>query len=271
MKELVWGSGFSAAVLIAFLAFVAFGWPGGENDCLEPDEHGHNSCYCEAFVEADIGKPGVRQPFNTWSNLYSLATGALLGFIIWWNRRNGLPASPNRFKSTHFYPITYLLVLIFLGLGSMWFHASIIDWAGVFDQISMFTYACFLLFYSIVRLSDRDLVFYIGYPLGVVALTIPAIAGVDSLYLIIIAVGLYLLAQGWIWLRADLREGWGPFWKFWVPAAACMLVATLFWALSQTGGPLCLDTHAFQFHGLWHLLAGAMAFLLYFFFRSAPG
>ena len=47
-------------------------------------------------------------------------------------------------------------------------------------------------------------------------------------------------------------------------------LATLAWVLSQTGGAWCLQTHAFQFHGLWHWLAGAAAILLYFFWRAAP-
>ena len=54
----------------------------------------------------------------------------------------------------------------------------------------------------------------------------------------------------------------------WCVAVGCILVATLFWALSQTGGPLC-NANGPQPHGLiWHPLAGVMAVLLYFFWRD---
>jgi len=66
-----------------------------------------------------------------------------------------------------------------------------------------------------------------------------------------------------------VRNEWAPFWKFWVPGVVSILLSTLFWVLSQTDAPLCFKTHAFQFHGIWHMGAGATALLLYFFWRSA--
>lgn len=271
MRELIWGGGFSVLVLGAFLLFVAFGWPGDVNNCVISPDGTENTCYCEKFDVADIGKPGVRQPFNTWSNLYSLVSGLVLGLVIWSRRKNGLATTDNRMNSTHFYPITYLLLVIFLGLGSMWFHASIVEWAGWFDQFSMFTFASFLVWYTVVRMTQLDWLFYVFYPITVVLLSILGIVGVPSFVLILVAVVAYVVLQVIVWASfKDVRVTDGMSIFLWVMAALSMGAAVGVWVPSQTGGPLCLDTHWFQFHGLWHLLAGVMALFLYFYWIRAP-
>jgi hypothetical protein len=42
----------------------------------------------------------------------------------------------------------YIFAILFLGLDSMWFHASLKEWGGVTDFASVFAYAAFLVFYS---------------------------------------------------------------------------------------------------------------------------
>ena len=273
MKEAIVAGGFSALVLIPFLIFVAAGWPGKENSCVTDTDGGRiaNSCYCEAFQRADIGKPGVRQPFNTWSNLYALATGGILALVVYMNRSKGQPSSSNRMRSTDFYPLFYIAVVIFLGLGSMWFHASLTHWGGVVDNASMYTFTNFIIFYTIVRITDVDLLFYIGYPVATALLIFTAARGADSLIVVLFSVGAYALLQAIIVLfMPKVRNSLGPWMYFWLPALISICFATLAWVLSQTGGPWCLETHAFQFHGLWHWLAGATAILMYFFWRAAP-
>jgi hypothetical protein len=54
----------------------------------------------------------------------------------------------------------------------------------------------------------------------------------------------------------------------WWLAVACIGLATFFWVSSQTGRYMCDPHSKFQPHGLlWHPLAGAMALLLYFYWR----
>lgn len=272
MRELLVAVGFSALVLIPFLLFVSAGWPGQENSCVTNRAPGQaNSCYCEEFDRTDIlqNRPGVRQPFNTWSNLYALVTGGIVAWFVYKNRKSG--AGGNRMVSTNLYPLLYIAVVIFLGLGSMWFHGSMTQWGGVFDNLSMYTFTNFMIFYTLVRLTDNDKVFYIGYPAATLLLTILAIAGVSSLILTIISVAAYLAAELIIWIgmprvRNDLKS----ILKFWLTGVAAIGLAVAVWLPSQTGGPLCLDTHMFQFHGLWHILAGVTAVLLYFYWRASP-
>ncbi len=272
MREFVVGATFSTAVLLPFLVFVAAGWPGKADPCVaDVRAPGGNSCYCESFNAADIGKPGVRQPANTWSNLYSLATGAFVGFMIWRNRRRGLAGGANRMRSTEIYPLLYLCVLIFLGLGSMWFHASLVGWAGSFDQLSMFAYSLFLVTYTLVRMLDRDWPMYTLYPAAVVLLTLLGMFGVPSFLLIVITVAVYLGLEAWIWFGlGELKVNTRAVLFYWLPGVGAILAAVVIWILSQTGGALCAPDSALQGHAAWHLLAGVMAVLLYFYWRAAP-
>ncbi len=86
---IVWGA---AIVLIlgVFLGFVAGGWPGEPDSCLVPTEDADNTCYCEEFDRADVeaGEPGVRQPVNTWVNLYAIATSLQLPLSSIWTAGN---------------------------------------------------------------------------------------------------------------------------------------------------------------------------------------
>ena len=116
-----------------------------------------------------------------------------------------------------------------------------------------------------------DWLFYIGYPVATVLLIVTAALGADSLIVVLFSVGAYAILQTIIVLfMPKVRNAAGPWLYFWLPAVGSIGLATLAWVLSQTGGPWCLPTHAFQFHGLWHWLAGATAILLYFFWRAAP-
>jgi hypothetical protein len=158
-----------------------------------------NTCFCEAFDPADVlaHARGVRQPVNTWFNLYSIAhrrsggPGDVPG-------PQGRPSGENVMRSDNFIADLYVFAVLFLGLGSMWFHASIVGWAGNFDGLSMYIYAAFLVFYTLRRLVAADWVFWVFYPITVVVfLIIHAIWQWEfkSLILIIILVAAYLALE----------------------------------------------------------------------------
>jgi hypothetical protein len=271
----VWGIG-TVAVLLPFLIFVAAGWPGDVNGCTKATTYHPpqpNTCYCEAFDKkaAEGHGGGVRQPVNTWFNLYSILKSFLVALFVYFDRDAGGGSSPIRTDSL--YPDIYIFAVLFLGLGSMWFHGSLKNWGGVTDLLSMFIYAAFLVFYTIRRLWAADWFFYIFYPITVVLFTVIGALWqwqFQSLVLILILVAAYLTFEIIIWAQTGkvMQGNLGTI-VLWVSAVTCIILATIFWALSQTGGPLCDPKSAFQPHGLlWHPLAGAMAVLLYFYWRE---
>lgn len=273
---IVWGAGI-VLVLGAFLIFVLAGWPGAENNCIHDTP---NSCYCEAFNRAQVvsGAPGVRQPVNTWFNLYSIMTSFVVALMVYFDRTAG--GAPNPIRSDDLVPDLYIFAVQFLGLGSMWFHGSLKEWGGWLDLASMFVYAAFLVFYSVRRFwsgtFSSNLFFWGAYG-GTVALF--TIVGGEwqwkykSLILILILVAAYLAIEFYIWGSSGKWAQGKVLTQFlWLAAVVAIGLATLFWALSQTGGPLCDPNSFFQPHGLlWHPLAGVMAVLLYFYWREDEG
>jgi Ceramidase len=269
----VWGGGI-LLILVPFLIFVGTGWPGKENSCLY--EKPFDGCFCEEFNKVDVlkGNPGVRQPVNTWFNLYSIATAFLVAWVVYKDREaldSGTP--PNLMKSNTLMPDVYIFAVLFLGLGSMWFHASIKQWGGLFDGLSMYIYASFLVWYSWRRLWNCSIFFWIGYPATVIFFT-SMHNRIPSFVLILILVIAYVIVEVSIWIRTgrvmQRVEGSTLTPVLWVSAVVAILMATFFWKLSQTGGLLCWPKSAFQAHGLlWHPLAGVMAVLLYFYWRES--
>lgn len=268
--ELGVAGGFSLAILLPFLLFVALGWPGEPDPCIsERSRTADNTCYCEQFDRAEIGEPGVRQPFNTWSNLYSILTGAFVAFFVYWNRASGVSAVGNRMRSTQFYPLLYICVVIFLGLGSMWFHASLVHWGGVFDNVSMYTFVNFQWLYSLVRMSNWDWVFYVGYPLFTVFFTVLNAVGVPGFAIVVVMTAAYFALEITIAFQPNIRTDALGYLAYYLPAALSFLTAVIVWELSKTGGALCDPEADFQWHGVWHWLAGVTAVLFYFYWRRA--
>ncbi|HEX8738422.1 MAG TPA: ceramidase domain-containing protein [Pyrinomonadaceae bacterium] len=260
----------SVVILGAFLFFVAIGFPGAKDSCV--DSKPDNTCFCEKFVEAEIGTPGVRQPVNTWLNLYALGTSFIVAAFVYMSRKEyGSSGAPNVISSTSLIADLYIFAVLFLGLGSMWFHASLTKWGGIFDGLSMYIYASYLVFYSIRRFWDSDAFFWIGYGVTVVVFTVLHAIEVPSVILIILLVAAYVAIEVYTWIRTKKWAQGKLLTRFlWIAAVVSILLATLFWALSQTGAPMCDPTSKFQPHGwLWHPLAGLMAVLLYFYWRHA--
>src|SRR5262249_28929859 len=220
-------------------------------------------------------KPGIRQVENTWLNLYALGTGTLVGIFMWCQRRRRednpgeFASDQNRMRTTDWAPLLYLPALIFLGLGSMWFHASLVDWGGFFDQASMYLFAGYLWFYTLTRAINKDWPMYTLYPISVVVMIVFGVLGIKSLVIIFAVVcGGYFAAEVAIWASIPAaRPSVLAILAYWVPAFLSFGAAVVFWILSDSGKALCFPT-GFQFHSLWHMLAGAMAVLLYFYWRE---
>jgi len=313
---IVWAGGV-VIVLGSFLIFVLAGWPGDANGCLwgndkaspqgaaafiPPGPHAtaaqrkaydaltkqvarDNTCYCEAFSVPDsaLGRPGVRQHVNTWFNLYSIGTSLIIAFGVYFSRNEG---SSKLIESTTWMPDVYIFAALFLGLGSMWFHASMKEWAGMTDTASMYTFMGFLVFFTIRRLWDNAWLFWIGYIVTILTFTLvgeklsqdnPG-APVSEI-LILILVFAYFVFESILWCNdgagAWYANWWSHFWfggsqvswRWWV-AVVSILTAMLFWNLSQTGKPLCSPNSFWQPHGLvWHPLAGLCALFVYFYWK----
>ncbi|HYU96923.1 MAG TPA: hypothetical protein VE989_12250 [Sphingomicrobium sp.] len=270
-------------VLLGEIIFLAYGtgWPATPDTCLTLN----GDCYCEWFDPelARTGAKGIRQPVNTWSNLYALFTAAWVACRMMRDRKEATPYNVMRSNS----PIAdaAVFVVLFLGLGSMWFHASMSSAASWMDGFSMYVFAGYLVFYTIDRLlvmrgvsePTRNLVFWVGWPLNAIIYTDIAGLQVKSEILIGILVGVYILGELFIGLLGGkkFKDGWIG-WKdgraaiYWWCGLILFGLAILFRWLGGDDGPWCFENGKtwFQPHGLlWHTFSGIMALLLYFYWR----
>ncbi|HEX8368935.1 MAG TPA: hypothetical protein VF604_10375 [Pyrinomonadaceae bacterium] len=263
-------------ILFAFLIFRDLGWGGKPDECI--DAKPHNGCYCEEFKKDDVikDKPGVRQPVNTWSNLYAIITSFIVAYFVYTDRKkytnehSAADTAPNIIGSSSWKADLYIFAVLFLGLGSMWFHASLKEWGGLLDGVSMYVFASYLVFYSARRFFNSDCVFWLGYLCSLLFFTLMSNLGVDSVINIGILVGAYAVLEIYISWRTKILQGKLKTILLWAFAFVAIIAATIFRGLSETGGSLCFPTSWFQPHGLlWHPLAGVMAVLLYFYWRDA--
>ena len=248
----------TAAVVVASIAlctaFALADWPGAPNACVMEGD-----CYCDAK------RPGpVAQPANTWS---------LIGFVLaglWIARRSHRDRSQTAppFLRNRLYPTIYASSVAFMGPGAAFFHASLTDWGGALDVLSMLFWVCFLLYYNLRSLygwTDRR--FLVAYLLTV------ALAALSRVFFP--SAGLLAFAAlhtAWIGteflvgapvrrfgITHELKRQRRYFWGY----IAANLLALAVWSESHAGGLLCEPASILQGHALWHVLNAIAAALLY--------
>jgi hypothetical protein len=299
---------FAASGVGALFGILAVtGWTplGGPNHCIETGR-----CYCEAFdggVQAvRAGLPGVRQWANTWSNLVPIFSGLGLALVCAYDRAgNRLAKSTQELTWGHYYPVIFMLIIGFMGPGSMFFHASITHGGGLIDNLSMLLFVWFLLAYGVavrtdgVRASHRHarfwrlvkgravhegryrrflLVFIGGVTVSMGLLWAGLYEAGWGLYLIL-PVALFPLVEGYrMWrgsraigrttpTQAGLRSHQVGW--FFGAGVLSFAVALLTWFTGhQAGEGLCDPASRLQWHALWHVLANLTAVMLFLHFRG---
>jgi len=243
------------------LAAARWGWLG-------PDV-GRGSSFCEA---ADAG--WVVQPTSTWSNLGFVLAGLVIAWYAGDRRRLGMTMGAHPGLAT-----AYAVLVVLLGPGSMAMHATQSAVGGHLDLLSMFLVSGFALGYAAMRAWHRGPGFLaVVFPLLVVAgmvvyLTGGAVPLVNHAgnaafsAMLLLAIGLEVV----LWRRREVRQDtW-----FGVTAVLVLFVASTVWRFGRDAHPWCDPTSPFQWHGLWHVLCAAAAYLLFRHYaaerRAGPG
>jgi hypothetical protein len=206
-----------------------------------------NPCYCE------LTRPGLVKQFgNTWSNLGAVLAGLLLA-----SHAARARTSAARLLRPHAgLDVLGLLlppVLVFQGVGSMFFHAGLTGWGSALDAMSIFATTGLLVATNLHRLGALPpqriaplwaLLMATGLAAGVVApAAIPNLVFV--LFLTILATEVVLTRRGLTPSAALFRAG------LWLHLAGVTV-----WFLSASEDlPLCEPGSPWQGHSLWHLTA----------------
>ena len=246
--------------MILFVALWAADWPGAADRCLDNSRRAapRDTCYCEK-----LNRSGIKQPANTWSNVGPILVGlTVLIYVAGFSTLR----SDNPMTSDLMYQNLYGGLVVFLGPGSMYFHASMTRFGGWLDTLSMSLYIVFMVVYNVVRLFDasRSVFWLIYISLNVLFAILgwflegagTVTFGIMLVCAIITEVIVHLtkiVRRRLLWLLVGL---------------GIFAVAFLIWWLSHTDGPLCSPDSALQGHGVWHILCGLAAGCFFLYFRT---
>jgi hypothetical protein len=280
-KAFLIGLSFTIICIAGILVFGLLGWPGTP----EPLN------FCETQNMSGL----FREPVNTWSN--SLAV--ILGLItLWrldkitlkpktnsksvekkrWNQWKGKyqvePENPVRYRNS--LSILYGVLMIFVGTGSMYFHASGVRWGHLIDLISMHTFISFLLIYNLQRLFrfPKKWFFVIWVSLNIFMGATVKTLDIEHLYFNIfvfteIALETILFGLSFIpKLKIRFRRDW----KMFLLSFGLYFVAFIFWILSyEAGTPLCFPDwplSLLQGHAFWHYFAALATLAIFYYMRT---
>ena len=266
-SELLVGLGWFSALMVAMGILVSLDWiPSSRDDSCVQD----HDCHCEALL---VGVKKVKQPINTWSDLGFVAAGMMIFYMIGSFRLSGAVAA-NPLQGTSFFSIVYGMLVIYLGPGSMFYHASVKKWGGWLDNMSMVLWTAFLIVYVFAR----------GIPMPdsltvIVYLTIVVSSGViiwfvegSGKYIFGLMVGVWGVLEIIILIvQATGSSVMGLHrteWGWLILAAASFGLAIFIWLRSKDGQPWCYPNSWAQGHAAWHLLSAVSAFSIFLYLRS---
>jgi len=264
----------SAVAIGVLLLLGALDWikSSSPDKCYKVAEN-IDDCYCEQLHSGLI-----KQPSNTWSNLGFVVVGlimlASLPAVVAGSGRDPL-------EERTFYAVFYGCIVIFLGPGSMFFHASMKKWGGWIDTLSMILYTAFLLVYDVVGIfSWGRTVFVIVYlvlvvGLGVLTWFVPE-SPLPHFSMGALAFGSMAVLWALLQFFAILGIGGidrdnGPAVLLFIAGAIVFAMAFLIQQRSGTHKPWCQPEAVVQGHAIWHLLTAATTVILLFYLRTEIG
>jgi hypothetical protein len=249
-------------LMAVFFTLGAMGWPGEPDSCTRRQPNGaNNGCYCERFHAGMI-----KQPINTWSNIGFVVVGLLILTSV---GGASAPTPSNPMTAATAYSILYGVLVVFLGPGSMFFHASMTKLGGWLDNLSMNLFISFILVYDITRVLHLGVAAFwvvfliLNVAVGIVTWRVDD-SGSKFFIGLIVAVALVEV----LLLTAQLGGVERTFAPWLLLTVVAFGVAIPIWWWSQTGRALCRPDSLWQGHGLWHILSAVSAGLIFLYLRT---
>jgi len=251
------------------------GFKGEPNGCFAKNE-----CHCEHVYHG----AAIAQPVNTWSNLAYTATGFLILFAAF--RDGDHDENGEGMHGVNAYTTVFGILVIAIGSGSMFFHASMTNWGGAMDVVAMNLFLSFIIFFTTRRLFRWP--GFVFWSIWTVANTVfitlrlvrPA-AGLgifNILFVVMLVLEISVILARRLANRGkkhvhELSVPGIPFrdWKPLATALVCFGTGYAFWVLWQNDSPLCDPYSPFQGHAVWHFLTAGSTWFMFRYLRSDEG
>jgi hypothetical protein len=233
---------------------------------------------------------GIKQPWATWSDLSFIAAGLWLLWFFHYFLRPGeynsgttliSVSADNPMITIGWLSITYAFIVIFMGPPSQWFHASLKDWGGWFDTMSVVAWLMFNAVYVIYMLVgpmwDKGrgtirtvLILCIWAGLMIISGFI-AINPKARLFLYFgggVPWGIGEVIYIFVALKSDVK--YRRTWYLFVINLVLLAVTMGLWVFYNDGivGTGCTSRQDFPGHAVFHILASFSTILTFFSFMS---
>ena len=259
MNSVLW-SALAAGILgiaaFAALAFAPVDWTRWRPATCMPDH-----CFCEAVRTGPI-----RQPANTASSLVFLpVAAAAFATAASRRRRQVWSSSGGPLLVLPVYAAIFASATLLIGIGSMFYHASLTFRAQTADVLGMYLIGSFLVLHNAARvwtLPERSAATL--YVIGNSALlwmliAVPELRRYVFGVLVVAAIVLERAARA----RGDVRSRPGCF----RAALGIFLLGFVIWCLDITH-TLCRPDSTLQGHAAWHLASAVSLFFIFMYYLS---
>lgn len=204
-------------------------------------------CFCEAIEDG-----WIRQPANTMSSLAFVVVAIGIARYAFSRDRTA-------------YAAIYVFALLFIGLGSAFYHASLTFVGQFADVFGMYLLGSFILLHPIARRFDLRAAWvaaiYVTLNSALAFVLIYQPGGRRWLFAALIVPA--LLLEGMSARQALVTRDHRPL----ILSATLMSVAFVIWSLDITR-TLCNPAGIAQGHAVWHLLGALAAAALYGYYQS---
>lgn len=232
-------------------------WPGAFDGCVTDVKRSVlPNCYREKVAESSI----VKQPASSYSALTFCVIGVLLLLLVGIERANDTPEH----EFGRFYAEWLAFVAILMGPGSILFHATLTNWGGWFDELSMYLLLGFMSGYGLTRWLQRGRGTFVAFYLGFFALAAVLTVLIGLIAFISMGVLVFAFEAVLVYVLLARVELARDRVRFWV-VVGTLGVALVPWLASN---PALGDPTGFPFHMLWHIISAVFVGAYFWYLRS---
>ena len=253
----------TSAMLLLFV-FLNLHYDGSFWQTMQQSKSALTVEYCELDHHAHF----FRQSINTYSNLAYFFLGMIVVLISFYDKKDKTE-NKNLVQQFPFISCFFGVCLIYLSIGSAFFHASL-TWIGQrIDMNATYSICIVLIGISYYRLlikenaSNQFKRIFVGCLFLIILLFILIHLLISSLYLLPFLILLIICGTVLNYLQNK------PNFNISLAILSLLLMIGAFILRTMDVQKIACDpTSVYQGHALWHFFTGMSAFLLYWFYRS---
>lgn len=236
-------------VIFAALMQLNINWDTWRVATCMPD-----NCFCEQVRFGDT----IRQPANTWSSMLFTLIGILIA-------GHGLTQLSEGQKLSRLFALILSFALIFIGVGSAFYHASMTFWGQFADVGSMYLLVSFMLIYAWLRLFQLQVnlsaVLYVVINIALFTLLYFFPETRRSAFAIVLLLGIGFELYYAVFRKPVLKRYWFNY------GLLLFAIAYAIWTVDNNR-MICVAESLFQGHAIWHIFGALSSGMLYLYYAS---